>query len=210
MTQYCQPGQSPKVYYHDARTNTFSIWEGNKSPIDVSITTVDNPNLPNQIYAWNFSTLLNPRTTLDQLPFRAVGKLTDFKVVGIINTDTFNGRQIANYSAQFRDGNNNLIIGSAVGYYPGDEPTLEKILIPDSDKSPQQICKLTIKDVNNVLLFSYTGYCPIEYHIACEGCPDGFLKCSCNQYPGYCCISCSEVKTGLSNILADIRRINNG
>ena len=56
--------------------------------------------------------------------------------------------------------------------------------------------KCTIK-VNhaNQTIFSVSGDSPCNYTVACgEECPEGFLKCESTSYPGYCCISCNELK----------------
>ncbi|MEJ1937769.1 hypothetical protein WDZ92_46850, partial [Nostoc sp. NIES-2111] len=186
--------------------NKDNIFYSEVSPIDVNVVSVDNPNLKDEIYAWNFSTSLNPRTTLDQLPFRSGGKLTDFKVTGVINTDTVNGRQVANFSAQFKDGNGTVITGSAVGYYPGDEPKLVKILLPNPEKPPEDICRLEVKDSNGKLIFSASGKCPTPYKVACGNCPPGQIECKSNHYPGYCCISCQGTASKIRDLAAKIHR----
>ncbi|MCC5597969.1 hypothetical protein [Nostoc favosum] len=205
MTQYCKLGDKPKVIYRKNGASEDNVFYANVSPIDVTVVPYENPNLPNQMYAWNFSTALNPRTTLEQMPFRAIGKLTDFKVTGLINTDTVNGVQIGNWSCQFKDGNGSLIAGSAVGYHPNDPPTLAKILIPNPD-SPSDICKLQIKDTNGNLLFTASGKCPILYKVACGDCPDESHKCTHNKYPGYCCVPCKQTGDRLKNLANKVGR----
>ncbi|BAT56381.1 hypothetical protein NOS3756_53860 [Nostoc sp. NIES-3756] len=209
MSLYCQVGDKPKVIFRkngDIQDNTYY---SPSSPINVTVTPLDNPNLNGETYAWNFSTNLNPRTTLEQLPFRAIGKLTDFRVTGVISTDTVNGQQVANYGAEFRDGNGNLITGSAVGYL-GDTPKLAKILLPNTNKPPEQICKLEVKDTSQNILFSASGKCPINYQVACGNCPDGYIECKTDSYPGYCCIPCSELRNGIAAATSALRGINRG
>lgn len=78
-------------------------------------------------YIWNFSTSLNPRSCGNQgeCPFLTTGPITNFKVTGIINRDTLpDGTPIAEYSASFVQAGGAVITGSAVGFYPGDQPTL--------------------------------------------------------------------------------------
>lgn len=49
--------------------------------------------------------------------------------------------------------------------------------------------------------------CP-QLKIECvKGCPDGFIECACLKYPGYCCLSCSEIKAELAALSAKVRGI---
>lgn len=49
------------------------------------------------------------------------------------------------------------------------------------------------------------------FNVACgDNCPDGYLRCDCNEYPGYCCIPCSEIKGEIANAKALLRNINYG
>jgi hypothetical protein len=210
MSLYCKVGDKPKVLFRRNGDTQDNIYESPISPISVSVIPFENPNLQGEIYAWNFSTNLNPRLTIDQMPFRAIGKLTDFRITAIGQPQNVNGQLVANYSAEFRDGNGNLITGSAVGNYPDDAPILVKILIPNTDIPPEQICTLQVRDINQNLLFSNSGKCPITFQVSCGNCPDRHLECKCNAYPGYCCIPCSEIKGGIAAATAAVRSINNG
>lgn len=50
-----------------------------------------------------------------------------------------------------------------------------------------------------------------NYEVSCDDdCPEGYMKCTCPEYPGYCCISCSEIKGGIANATAQLRGMNNG
>ncbi|MBD2344171.1 hypothetical protein [Anabaena subtropica] len=205
MSLYCEIGDKPKVIYRANGDKEDSIFYAEVSPIDVSVVPVENPNLKDEIYAWNFSTNLNPRTTLQDMPFRAVGKLTAFRVTGTGSINTVNGQQIAEYSAEFRDGNGALITGSAVGNYPGDTPKLVKILIPNEDKPPEDICRLEVRNTNGDLIFSASGKCPIPFKVACGNCPPGQIECKSNKYPGYCCIPCQGTAAKINNLAAKVR-----
>lgn len=204
MTLYCDIGDKPKVIYRANGETKDSIYYSEVSPIDVTVVPYENPNLPGEIYAWNFSTALNPRSGLSELTFRAKGKLTDFKVGNLINTDTVNGQQIGNWSASFKDGDGNTISGSAVGYYPGDTPQLVKLLVP-GEKPPTDICQLIIKDSVGNQLFTASGKCPITYKVACGNCPPGQIECKTNKHPGYCCIPCQSTASKINNLAAKVR-----
>lgn len=205
MTLYCNIGDKPKVIYRASGDTKDKEYYAPIAPIDVNVIPFENPNLPNETYAWNFSTALNPRAGLSQLTFRAKGKLTDFKVGNLINTDTVNGQQIGNWAASFKDGNGNIISGSAVGYYPGDMPKLVKLLVPDPIKPPTDICQLQVKDINGKLLFTSSGKCPITYKVICGNCAEGEQECKTNKYPGYCCIPCQKTATRINNLAAKVR-----
>lgn len=48
-----------------------------------------------------------------------------------------------------------------------------------------------------------------EHQISCDdNCPDGQMKCSCDKYPGYCCISCSDIVSKIKNLASRLK--NNG
>jgi hypothetical protein len=52
---------------------------------------------------------------------------------------------------------------------------------------------------------------PPRYEVACgQECPDGYMKCPSNQYPGYCCVKCAEIKQGIISAKEAVRRVNNG
>ena len=64
---------------------------------------------------------------------------------------------------------------------------------------------------NSQRLFKDTGDCPIVYSVLCDGdCPPGTVKCLSTNYPGYCCLPCSEIKNEIKAIASQVRSINNG
>lgn len=73
---------------------------------------------------------------------------------------------------------------------------------PDTKK---QTCTLTISHEGQVL-FTKSGDCPIDYSVSCDGgCPDGYVKCDSSNYPGYCCIPCSEIKGSIGSLISLVR-----
>lgn len=70
--------------------------------------------------------------------------------------------------------------------------------------------KVTIKDKNGNQLYQKTGKDPCNVLVSCNGCPSGQIKCDCDAYPGFCCISCSEIKGGIASATAMLRGINHG
>ncbi|MEH1849286.1 MAG: hypothetical protein V7L25_31030 [Nostoc sp.] len=205
---FCKPGDKPKVMYSFSGSGE-KVFMPNTSPIDVATSVTDNSDIQGATYAWNFSTSLNPRTTLNDMPFRAKGILHDFKVGAIQSTDTYNGRTIASWYCSFKDGDNNEILGSAIGYYPSDTPTLVKILIP-GDYTPEQNCKIEVKNAQGTVLFSDTGKCPCKYQVACGRCPEGQCECPSPGYPGYCCLDCDAIAKEIHSITQSLKEREHG
>lgn len=69
---------------------------------------------------------------------------------------------------------------------------------------------MTIKDKNYRLVYQKTFNEEPRINVGCNGCPAGHLKCKCDAYPGYCCIPCKEIKSGIADAREMLRRINNG
>jgi|SRR6476469_204261 len=62
-------------------------------------------------------------------------------------------------------------------------------------------CSIAFKDLQGNILYRETGECPITWKYSCDDeCPEGFLKCECDEYPGYCCMPCSPILNRLSTI----------
>lgn len=71
-------------------------------------------------------------------------------------------------------------------------------------------CEIRISH-NGLLLYSDRGKCPIPFEVLCgEQCPEGTTKCFSTNYPGYCCLPCSEIKQEIKAIASQIRSLNNG
>ncbi|WP_148220269.1 hypothetical protein [Nostoc punctiforme] len=60
---------------------------------------------------------------------------------------------------------------------------------------------------NGEIIYKDVRKAPITFKVDCikDSCPDGYLKCESDNYPGYCCISCSELKSTIANITASVR-----
>lgn len=67
---------------------------------------------------------------------------------------------------------------------------------------------LKIFDQSGNLIFSDSGE-NITFNVICnDDCPPNHIKCNCPQYPGFCCIPCSEIKNGITAATAAVRKIN--
>lgn len=69
------------------------------------------------------------------------------------------------------------------------------------------ICFLEVLH-NSQRLFKYEGECPVTYSVVCDSdCPPGTIKCLSTNYPGYCCIPCSEIKNEIKAIASQVRSL---
>ena len=66
-------------------------------------------------------------------------------------------------------------------------------------------CVLKVNNSANVNLFTIKGKCPVNFTVACIDCPDGQCKCVSTNYPGYCCLPCSQVALEIASITAIAR-----
>lgn len=70
------------------------------------------------------------------------------------------------------------------------------------------VTKVSVVD-KNAKVIQITGNGTATWTVTCDDeCPPGYMKCECNSYPGYCCISCSEIRSGINNATALLRGIN--
>ena len=76
--------------------------------------------------------------------------------------------------------------------------------------TPNEIDGLIIKDSLGNTLFNVRGS-TCNYTISCDNdCPDGYLKCHSDSYPGYCCIPCGDIKNRITSLIAKVKGLNNG
>ena len=72
-------------------------------------------------------------------------------------------------------------------------------------------CSIVVKEKGNIVY--QTGFylvCP-TYNVVCgEDCPPDTIKCFSTNYPGYCCIPCSEIKNEIKAIASQVRSLTNG
>lgn len=59
-------------------------------------------------------------------------------------------------------------------------------------------------------IFSDYGNAPVSFSVACQGCPEGTIRCESIGYPGYCCLPCDEIKLEINAIRSMVRRVKNG
>lgn len=88
------------------------------------------------------------------------------------------------------------------------DPNLKCPIADTSDAKTK--CFIEVKHDGNTV-FKDSGDCPVSFKVACgEECPEGTVKCFSTNYPGYCCLPCSEIKAEIKAIVSQVRSINNG
>jgi len=70
--------------------------------------------------------------------------------------------------------------------------------------------QVIIKDRNSAVIYRQVLNNPKTKVICGNNCPQGFLKCCSDNYPGYCCIPCNEIKGDFQQMRNLIRRFNHG
>jgi hypothetical protein len=73
-----------------------------------------------------------------------------------------------------------------------------------------KLCTFVVTDLRGQLYSRlFEGGCP-EYTVQCnDECPEGYLKCPTTNYPGYCCIPCSEIRAELAGMRLYTSQLNN-
>ncbi|MBE9054166.1 hypothetical protein IQ243_28000 [Nostocales cyanobacterium LEGE 11386] len=70
-------------------------------------------------------------------------------------------------------------------------------------------CSLVVKH-KGIIIFTDQGDCPCTFKVQCGKCEDDEIECKKPIYPGYCCVKCSEMKSGIIAAKEDLKRLNNG
>lgn len=62
-------------------------------------------------------------------------------------------------------------------------------------------CEITIYDKDGNQIYKKKGESPCKVEVACDdNCPEGYLKCSSDKYPGYCCLPCKETANKIRSL----------
>lgn len=70
--------------------------------------------------------------------------------------------------------------------------------------------ELKIKDKDGNQIYQKLFNSNPDVKVNCNGCPPNHIKCSCKAYPGYCCISCNEIKGGVASLVSALKGVNRG
>ena len=79
-----------------------------------------------------------------------------------------------------------------------------------NENASPQICTINVA-LDNGGKWNQSGECPAQYHTSCgEACPDGYIKCLKQSYPGYCCVACEPIENALDSLIVEVKNINHG
>lgn len=76
------------------------------------------------------------------------------------------------------------------------------------EQTPSSGCRIDIYD-DKGLAFTETQdkQCP-TYKVKCDDdCNEGEMKCECSHYPGYCCIPCNQIASGITSATSTLKGI---
>ena len=178
---YCKKGENATVSYSfDNAKKTIAI--KNNSPID--ILTSGNKN--SSVKCWRFSG--QGRHNDYYYDFFTCGITADWHDNGDYLQPTIEGKL-------FLDGIFGVRHGSgSIASVSDDSARPNYIKLGDCSSCSSNICAITILN-NNVKIFSDSGQCSCNYTVACGNeCPDGYVKCHSDSYPGYCCLPCNDIE----------------
>lgn len=69
-------------------------------------------------------------------------------------------------------------------------------------------CTVQVKDgLDNTLWNQTLNECP-DVESYCQDCPPDTIKCKSDKWPGYCCVSCSEIAGEIASIDALVRNLS--
>lgn len=197
MTTYCNIGDNPKVYFK-FNGESEQIYQSKASPIDVSL---ENYSIYGENYSENgytisiystnnfgtFSYVVRNYNIVD----RGDGYPSDQRYELFIQTCASDS-----LSSVFLVNPSTLVISPSPAC-PAKKPDVKK-------------SRLHIKKVGTSTdIFTAEGNYPATFRVACGDCPEGFCRCECDSYPGYCCIDAKlltgELK-GLKNIVQGLNK----
>jgi len=188
MADYCNVGDKPKVYYKFG-TSTQQIYESPASPIDV---TVENFSTNTS----NYSPVgygLSGNSTNSGVPFSIV--VRDYQIIDQGSGSPPDIRYIL-YVQRCQD--------SGLISYTNTDPasiTINPAITCGASITNTMKSRLHIKKAGESTdIFMVEGDYPCTFKVACIDCPDGFCRCDCDTYPGYCCLDESLI-LGLINQL---------
>lgn len=188
---YCQTGEKPIIEYSFGQ-GSVRKFKSDFAPIDVSskpapVESSDNFN--SQGYQLNFYSTNN---------FRDLSIIVkDYKIAISDNPDNSVIRYMNCGETKFQPG---------VNFRPSTLIVNPNIKCPSPSKNR---CSIEVKH-KGIIIFQDQGDCPCNFKVQCGDCPEGYIKCQKPLYPGYCCISCSEIRGGIASITTTLRNINNG
>jgi|GEM_PF-4957883 len=210
MSQFCEKGQNVNLRI---TTPSGSSSTSFATAIDAELNTSDS----NGNVCWRFQQLINGEVNLE---YFGCGKTASFQP---------SGGQISGYDVPafnlYIDGT----LQESVTYTYGvgvdvDNRVWSTTLtvvqslvrsvsgsIGDCGCLASNQCKLTVTDVNSGNLLVKTIY-PYACNLitldgACNGCLPGQIQCTCDNYPGYCCVDCAPIEAKIETMTQQVKRL---
>lgn len=199
---HCQPNQKPTIIYKFGNNSEKSLKLA-VSPIDIVTKSFAVPdatsNYSNEGYKLTY---IRGYNLLQQPVFRHV-LCRDYRIQAS-NPDekrVFGGNWMCYVMPC-----NRTTFGADFSIVPGHES------IDYSQKCPglpttNNKCSIEVF-YENQLVAKDEGICPITYNVQCGNCPDSHMECKSDNYPGYCCIPCNEIKSEIAAIRSIVRSKN--
>jgi hypothetical protein len=101
-----------------------------------------------------------------------------------------------------------LVLSDSSGpYVPGSAVITSVVNVTKPSPPSQKGQGILVKDkYDNILFSDDTLTC--NWQIICgDDCPAGTIKCCSNNYPGYCCVPCGEVKGRIDALIASFKNL---
>jgi len=208
---YCTKGQQVTVKITAPNNN--SIQNFATAPIDINQSGSDSSGN----MCWRFQQIRNGNILLE---YFGCGKAAKIVLRG-----TEPGRPGVNQYNLYID---NILQVNTIYYYlqgtdsVGDETisisTVNQVIpvagsqsIGSCDCLSGGCCNLTITDDNSGnQIFNHiypVTYDKVSYQVACNGCLPGQIQCTCDNYPGYCCIHCADVENKIDNMTQQVKEL---
>lgn len=199
---YCNPADKPIVYFKFAKEKSFQKIRISEGPLEARINKKRIIKPGNPARCWRFHGMsLCPepsfKTEFFAYGLKPVWEKTKSRACpekeGGLSRPMIDGRYVSSWFEE----------GAKTGTEKIEE--VELSLCPGAG---DEVCELQILH-RGAAVFTKEGDCPCEFDIKCgEECPTGQIKGPSNRPPGYCCISCDDVRAQISAIQASIRRAN--
>lgn len=192
---YCKSGDKPRVEYTFNGKNK-RIFQSQLAPINITTEQITKNDIGAGFNAEGYTIITADGGRITVHNYRTQKNNTEIQFWSCGNTD-WDNRQPD---------------GSLPIWYPLTSPIVS---IDYSKKCPVPIkpseyeCVLKISYEGNQI-YSDSGDCPLNFVVACGNCPNGYIECKTDAYPGYCCIPCNEIRNGIAAATSAIRGINRG
>ncbi|MUL39341.1 hypothetical protein [Gloeocapsopsis dulcis] len=229
---YCKFGDKPTVTYKFADSNQ-KVYESAVSPIDVKLEPfnpqftggqcpVDYEAKAYRVFSLGHETQQGihivtvyysgiVKGMIKEIPTKYPGNPTGGFTIsatahGVLSKDSASGIETLRHLGYVEHNPPNIFASSYSWNYgiSGAITSVRRIDgQPDDCGDPKKYVRLIVS-YENQEIFSDFGEAPGKFSVACEGCPEGTIRCNAPGYPGYCCIPCKKVAARINNLAARI------